>query len=156
MKTRKEVSQIDWARLAAFIDGEGCIRIDLQQPSAGNNFTARHLLEVRVYSTDPRLILWCRNTFGGGNYKPVGRPHKEHHKQEHVWYVGAVNAETVLNNCLPYFIIKREQAEVDLAFRSLGGKHGQKVTPELFEARESCREEMGRLNKRGRSPEVVQ
>jgi hypothetical protein len=149
-KIREFVKEVDWGRLAAYIDGEGCIRIDLQKASKGNAFTARHLLEVRVYNSDLELILWCKNTFGGGNIKPVrNRKASTRHKQEHVWYVGALNAETVLRNCLPFFIIKRKQALVALALRELGGKHGQKVSPELYAKREVLRQEMKVLNQRG-------
>jgi hypothetical protein len=147
---RQDVREIDWARLAAYIDGEGCIRIDLQNPSKGNNFTSRHMLELRVYGCDLELILWCKNTFGGGNIKPVRKKNpKPHWKQEHVWYIGGLNAETVLRNCLPFFIVKRKQAMVALALRELGGKHGQKVSPELYAKREVLRQEMKVLNQKG-------
>lgn len=153
----KDVREIDWARLAAYIDGEGCVRIDLQNPSNGNNFYPRHLLEIRVYSTDPRLPLWCKDTFGGGGYKPVGRAGKPHHKQELVWYAGGKVAQWILEQCLPYFIIKREQAEVALAFRELIGKTGQKVSERIFNQRENLRQQMKVLNKRGRpEAELVQ
>jgi hypothetical protein len=115
------VREIDWARLAMLIDGEGCIRIDVQKPSKGNNNTARHLLEVRVYNCNLDLVGWCRDTFGGGNLKPVRNKNaKPHWKQEHVWYIGASSAEWILINCLPWFIVKRRQAEVALKFRALG------------------------------------
>ena len=150
---RDGIREIDWARLAAYIDGEGTIRIDLQQPSRGNNFTARHLLEIRVYGCDLELILWCKNTFGGGNIKPVRKLHgKPNWKQEHVWYVGALNAEIILRNCLPFFIVKRKQATVALALRELGGKHGRRVSPELYAKREVLRQEMKVLNQRGVTP----
>jgi len=147
---RDGVREIDWARLAAYIDGEGCIRIDLQQPSPGNTFHARHLLEIRIYGCDLELILWCKNTFGGGNIKPVRKLNKKPHwKQEHVWYVGGLNAEMVLRNCLPFFIVKRKQAVVALALRELIGKNGQKVSPELYAQREVLRQEMKVLNQKG-------
>jgi hypothetical protein len=152
MKEVKEVSQIDWARLAAYIDGEGCIRLHLQNPSPGNTYHGRHLLEVRVYSTDPRLPLWCKNTFGGGGYNPVGRRGKSHHKQEVVWYAGGEVAEWILRNCLPYFIIKSKQAECALAFRELVGKRGKRITPEIYTQRELLRQEMKVLNQRGALP----
>ena len=86
----------------------------------------------------------------------MGRRGKSHHKQELVWYVGAANAEWILVNCLPYFIIKDKQALTALSLRALGGKHGQRVTPELFASREALRQEMKVLNRRGRSPDTLQ
>jgi hypothetical protein len=147
--SRKEVSQIDWARLAAYIDGEGCIRIDLQNPPEDSGFTPRHLLEVRVYNCDPRLLLWCRDTFSGGNLKPVRKVPRPGHKQELVWYVGADRATKILEGCLPYFILKREQAEIALAFRQLTGKRGTRTSPELYASREALRIQMSVLNRRG-------
>jgi hypothetical protein len=152
----KQISEINWARLAAYIDGEGCIRIDLQNPPKGSGFSARHLLEVRVYNCDPRLLLWCRETFGGGNLKPVRKNPRLGHKQELVWYVGADVAERILQGCLPYFILKREQAEIAIAFRRLQGTRGTRTTPELFASREALRVQMSVLNRRGVPKEIVQ
>lgn len=151
MRARNEVSQIDWARLAAYIDGEGCIRIDTQNPSPGNDYRPRHLLEVRVYNCDPRLVIWCRDTFGGGNLKPVRKKKnfRKHQKEEQVWYIGAAAAERILRGCLPYFILKRSQAEVALAFRALVGRAGQRVSAEIFAAREDLQKQMAMLNRKG-------
>jgi hypothetical protein len=146
---KKIISEIDWARLAAYIDGEGCIRIDLQNPPEDSGFTPRHLLEVRVYNCDPRLVLWCRDTFGGGNVKPVRKNPKPGHKQELVWYVGADQAGKILESCLPYFILKREQAEIALALRQLVGKRGTRTSAELYASREALRIQMSTLNRRG-------
>lgn len=152
----KKIKKIDWARLAAYIDGEGSISIDVQAPSDGNKFNPRHVLEVRVYNCDPRLLIWCKETFTGGNLKPVRNKNaKPHWNQEHVWYATATKAEWVLKNCLPYFIVKRERAELGLAFRILKGTHGKRVTPELFAKREFCHRQMKVLNQRGRRPEIL-
>jgi hypothetical protein len=155
--TFSRVSEVDWARLAAYIDGEGCIRIDVQNPSPGNTFHSRHLLEVRVYSCDPRLMAWCKKTFAGGNVKPVRKKHpKPGWKQEHVWYLASAAAEKILLGCLPYFIIKHEHAQVALSFRRLIGKVGQRVALKNLEKREKLRQDLALLNKKGVATELVQ
>jgi hypothetical protein len=151
------VTEIDWARLAAFIDGEGCIRIDVQAPSAGNTFHARHLLEVRVYGCDPRLMLWCKRTFAGGNVKPVRKKNpKPQWKQEYTWYTASKQAERVLLGCLPYFIVKQEHAEVALAFRKLIGSVGKPLPKGNLEKREALRKKLVELNRKGVPIETVQ
>jgi hypothetical protein len=157
MKELNKISEIDWARLAAYIDGEGTIRIDVQKASPGNGGYSRHLLEVRVYNCDPRLIVWCKQTFGGGNVKPVRKANpKPTWKKELVWYVGGKEAEAILLGCFPYFIIKQKHAHVALAFRQLIGKTGQKVLAKNLEKREKLRKDLVLVNWKGITTELVQ
>ena len=60
-----QISQIDWARLAAYIDGEGCISI---KSVAGYNAAARRVfyIDLAVTNTDVRLLSWLRSIFGAG------------------------------------------------------------------------------------------
>jgi hypothetical protein len=151
------VKETDWARLAAYIDGEGCIRIDVQAPSQGNTFHPRHVLEVKVYSCDPRLMVWLKQTFSGGNVKPIRNKNaKPHWKQEHAWYIGAKAAERVLLGCLPYFIIKHEHALAALSFRKLIGSAGKRLPKGNLEKREELRQKLVELNRKGVQTELVQ
>ena len=59
-----KVSEIDLARLAAFIDGEGCIGIS-SGPRRGRMAVRQHSLIVTVTNTDLRLFRWLTNVFGG-------------------------------------------------------------------------------------------
>jgi hypothetical protein len=157
VENKKQISEIDFARLAAYIDGEGCIRIDVQNASPGNTFHARHVLEVKVYSCDPRLMVWLKKTFEGANVKPVrNKKAKPHWKPELVWYCGGKMAERVLLGCLPYFIIKHKHAHIALAFRALIGKAGKRVLSSNLEKREKLREDLALLNKKGVATELVQ
>lgn len=110
-----EPTERDWAQLASFIDGEGCIYLSYYiNPSNGYSRTN---LRLSISNTDPRLPNWCKERFKGrvgisdkklGNkvYRPAIRWETEH-----------ANAEWILKGCLPYFILKREQAEAVLEFR---------------------------------------
>lgn len=112
-----QVSQIDWARLAAYIDGEGCIRI---AGVKGSTPYSRRVLyvEVSIANTDLRLTDWLKKTFGGSVYVNNRRLDKPNWAQSSAWVVGSRWAAALLEGSLPYFVIKREQAEVALAFQA--------------------------------------
>jgi hypothetical protein len=117
----REPSQIDWARLAAFIDGEGCISIS--GPSESGKRTRSTYLLAKITNTDARLLEWVGNTLR--------------------------MATEVLEGCLPYFIIKKEQAEVGLAHQRLIGirqrEKSPRITPESFNARMELRDQLSML-----------
>jgi hypothetical protein len=76
-------------------------------------------LEVVVANTDIRLVNWLKQAFGGsiyaGNTNTVVK--KLRTKLCYHWYLGSKQAADVLAGALPYFLIKREQAEIGLAFQ---------------------------------------
>jgi len=111
-------SELDWVRLAAFIDGEGFIDIETHtqyRPHLKREYTT-HRLRIVIVNTDPRLALWLKATFGGcANFEPTKNP-KWRHKL--VWYLCSRAAADVLLSCLPYLLLKIEQAETALAFQA--------------------------------------
>ena len=62
-------------------------------------------------------------------------------------------AEEILRRCLPYFIIKRGQADIALAYRMLKrqGSRGRKVTQEVWQERENHKQDISALNATPRS-----
>lgn len=126
---REGITTLDWVRMAAFIDGEGCIRIARivrygkpdGRPSHGKEYLC-YALELVIGSTDIRLPSWCMATFGGSMYSDPrstrhGRKDNYNRQDFWSWNCGTKRAEWILRGCLPYFLIKREQAEVALTFR---------------------------------------
>jgi len=113
MKT--DIPQLDWAKLAAYIDGEGCIQIHRQRQYSKKvqpNWRPHYIVQVSVTNTDPRLVVWCRERFGG--YIVL----KSHEKRQCFgWYVHSARCAWVLENCLPHFVMKKAQAEIAIAFR---------------------------------------
>lgn len=146
-----KVSDIDWARLAAFFDGEGCISICTATGNRRGH--TQWFLRAFICNTDPRLIMWCHERFGGVvRGKP--REDRKRHKPCWEWIVVANVASAILTGCLPYFIIKREQAEVGLAFQATKvygqrhtglAKNARTVPPEVLKYREYCYDELRRL-----------
>lgn len=140
-----KVSEMDWARLAAFIDGEGCITI-----SKTKGYRVQYM-KVFIANTDPRLMVWLRDNFGGTvNGKP--RTNREKHKPCYVWTVSSQMAWIILLCCMPYFIIKREQAEVALAFQRTMTRKRQwvdggpmRLPDDTLAFRNQCLDELKRL-----------
>lgn len=144
------VSQIDWARLAAYIDGEGGVHIlttshtsPTHQGRPKNEF-----VRVAITNSDMRLALWLQDTFGGAvQVRTLQNPA---HKPIYVWTVSCAYAVAVLQRCLPYFITKREQAELCIALQATMKRWGVKGVPEsVIKERFVIREKIHVLNKKG-------
>lgn len=147
----KEPSQVDWARLAAFIDGEGHIRIHEHYTTHARKHGWGPTLYVHVLisNTDPRLMVWLREVFGGAvnpnrGFK-VGRPWKPDFR----WTIASRFAAMILGGCLPYFILKKEQAEIALAFQATIGHQGKRVSEEIKNKRYALKAQLKSMTARG-------
>ncbi len=137
-----EPTEQERIRLATFIDGEGCIRI-CKRPK-GRRKNTPFVVQVEVTNTDPRLALWCSTTFGGRFYKKTTQ---KHNRLQFCWCVSAMAAEKILLLCLPYFLLKREQAEVALACRRTVKNTGRELSPSVIAFRLECRDKLSALKK---------
>jgi len=145
-------TEIDWVRLAAFIDGEGMIDIHTHRQFRKDLGRLHETLYVRIIivNTDPRLALWCKNTFGGtANLDRKSNPKWRNCLK---WYCSSKKAAEILRGCLPYFLLKREQAELALIFQETVthsmGRKGH--TPETHNRRLDIQQKM-KLLKRAQS-----
>lgn len=141
-----KVSAIDFARLTAFIDGEGCITI-CSSPRRGRAACRQHELKLTISNTSLLLFQWLLETFGGG----MRRAHYQPGLPVFSWTLNELQAEAIIRRCLPYFIIKGEQAKVALAFRELKSRKHQllrnaKVTPEMLQRRDELHDKIRSLN----------
>lgn len=98
--------------LAGFFDGEGTILITRRYDG---NRGCRYYLSVRIANTCLEILNDCQSVWGGYIYK-VKRA-ENHHKQAYCWYINVAKAEIFLRDMLPYLRVKREEAEIALAFR---------------------------------------
>lgn len=137
----ENVSNIDWARAAAFLDGEGSILISRRGKKGSHR---GHFLRVTLTNTDPRLVIWFKNLFGG-TVITTGKPQKANHRLAYRWMVSCKTASEFIKGCLPYLILKRDQAEIALAFQSTLKGQGNTVTIETFQQRDWYLEEMQKL-----------
>lgn len=137
------IDSIEWARLAAFLDGEGSIGI--RRRSKG------HLYPVlQISNTDPRLPLWLAAIFGGS----VGSttPKNARHKKAYVWSAVSRQAEFIIRRVRPYLLLKGAQADICLAMREtvlFGRNHHNPLSGTVINRREQLFEQCADLNKRG-------
>lgn len=138
------VPEIDWARLAAYIDSDGHISITMgtRKNAVKSTGRTRLYLRVMVTNTDPRLIRWLVANFGGGvgNY-----PHKNpKHRHTFKWGTSCRQTEAILKKCLPYFIAKRDQADIALAFQAtfVGFRRGHQIPDDVQRLRESFHQQL--------------
>jgi hypothetical protein len=145
------MNEIDAARLAAYIDGEGCIAAHHhRQKDKNGKIYEWHVVGIHVYNTDPRLPLWCKKITQIGNMKEDRTFQRSKNARIcFVWRVYAQAAAEILKECLPYFILKREQAEIAIAIQATKKSHpGKPVSVELYAAREKMANELSQLKKR--------
>lgn len=147
------VSEIDKARMAAFIDGEGSIFIGATRRLRGRMKSPQYRLQLIISNTNLVLMNWLKSTFDGSIYfvkyekcKHLGK------KQVMRWQVNERMAATLLEMLLPYFIVKKPQAEIALAFMDLKRKKPTVFTidpmsVEELSRREELAQEIRRLNK---------
>lgn len=102
---------LDLARLAAYIDGEGYIRIF----GAGREHTDH--IGLFVANTDYKLHTWLKSTFGGSIQVMRGRSAR--YKKCWKWYAASKLSYVLLKACIPYFIMKRDQAEFAIELHEL-------------------------------------
>lgn len=135
----REIEPMEWLRMATLIDTEGSIQI--KKLNAAVKWGCRepnHQLYVLVTNTDPRIPLWCKAVFGGS--VTFRTPPKKHHRRIYQWTAGTSRACAVLEGCLPYFLIKRDQAEIAIAYRDTIRNVGcVGHTKETIERREEAR-----------------
>lgn len=130
------IDQIDWARLAAFVDGEGYVAITKKSRTEKRWTWQKFDVSIRVANTDPRLPNWCRERFGGHVGVAYGKDYRHCHKPLYTWTVYGAKSKNIFQHILPYSVIKKEQIEVALAFlETMHGYRKGKYVPEEFKVK---------------------
>lgn len=129
------VSDIDWARLAAYIDGEGCIRIHQNSPHRKTG-EIYHGVMIVIAQREAALPRWLTDTFGGFFYQAKAR---QGYTTMHYWRVSTVQSCEILRRCKAYMIVKGEQADVAIEYRDTTGITGRKVPEETKLRRQALR-----------------
>lgn len=159
------VPDVDCARLAAFIDGEGCIKVTKKADSRRPG-KLYYRFSIEIANTDPRLSQWCKSVFGG---IIVFRDMGPKWKDAYTWSATEKRAEAILRRVLPFLLLKRAQADVALAYRDTFRRKcwmnrdpvtGKLTTyadsPELHEKRFEFMAQLTKMKLRGKHSESVQ
>jgi hypothetical protein len=132
----KQASQIEWAQLAAFVDGEGCICIVMKDRRESRWDWRAFDLYVRIANTDPRLPQWCVQHFGGNVKLAYPTGYRKTHRACFTWQVYGRACGEILRGILPYSIIKKQQIEIGLAYvETLGKTYHRHTMPESVKAK---------------------
>ena len=138
-----------YAYLAGFFDGEGSISIE----RAGMNSQS---LRINAVNTDPRPIEMLQRVFAGNFRSTLFRGRTKdgrEYRPTYHWRVSSTLAKDALEAMLPYLTVKRERAEIAIAFERLRQQHHslyeyQRHPDEAWQAREDLRGLMLTLNNR--------
>lgn len=140
------ITQIDWARLAAFVDGEGHIGI-----VTGVRGKKGWAIKVTIANSDLRLMSWLKRTFGG--CISLSRAQTAKWKTGYQWISGSRHAFELLKGIRPFLLLKYDQADVAFALQETMKRRGPRGTPkEIIEERHELKETMHQLNRRGPAP----
>lgn len=110
------VTQVDWAKLAAFVDGEGYIAITKKSRKQGQWNWQSFDISVRVANTDIRLPNWCKERFGGSVNIVYGKNYRHCSRPLYSWSVYGTSSRWILEGIAPHSVIKKEQIEIALAY----------------------------------------
>lgn len=105
-------SSLEWSYFAGLFDGEGCIRIVWHNMKRRKT---RWQMNLAISNTHRDVLLWVQGTFGGGVYSEERKVPNQRRRFQ--WYSNHSSMQyRLLEGMLPYLIIKKEQAEIALAF----------------------------------------
>lgn len=138
--------------LAAFIDGEGTIKI-MHRLTYSNTYSYQQ--QLMVGNTDVRLIEWLVENFGG----TMPKPHKvlgENRKDSYDWRLSGSKSCRLLKLVRPYLMLKQEQADGAIMLYEkvskwkYGGRNNS-MPPHKRKLAETLYQRNKELNKRGKN-----
>jgi|SRR5262245_4655501 len=97
------ISKEEWAYLAGFLDGEGCIQ-------AYKTAKRARRPKITIAQKDGEVLFWIQETFGGGLW------HNTKSGDYWLWYSDNLElTDWLLRGVLPFLKLKRYQALVAMA-----------------------------------------
>jgi len=148
----------DWARMAAFLDGEGNMNINPIHDMRRKN--PLHLqVRILIGNTNPNLPVYLRNVFGGNIVLRNQQKYNPRAKQTYIWSCTSARAAWILHNCMPWFILKSAQASLLINLQEEIDKtrqgRGRSVSTERIASRIAMKNELHRLNAKGCDNQIV-
>jgi hypothetical protein len=133
----------DFVSLAGIIDGEGHIAL-----ARSNGLW--HSLRLSIGSTSFELIEYLKDTFGGSYYVSARTGQYGNNKRSWHWSTSGKNLYKILDETMPYLIIKKSHALLALGYRDtmIDGRT-QRLTDDIIKARVEIADKFKQLNARG-------
>ena len=160
MKIIGEVKETDLAWAAGIIDGEGCISIDKNRPSAGNRLrNVNYKLNLRLNMVHKPTIEKLHNMFNVGFIQCITkRKYARTRREQWGWSVTGDRATWVLEMILPYLYTKKTQALLAIGFQEtmrIKYNRSRGIPSELIDIRESFYQAI-KIDKRAEWPQLEQ
>jgi hypothetical protein len=132
---------VNWAYLAGFIDGEGCLGLRRVKTTIRPRIT--------ITNTNKEVLELIRGFVGSGSICK-SRTKGEGWKCAYRWQLeGKQSIGKVIDGVLPHLIVKREQGIVLKRFIDTIQEKSHRLRPEVIIERELLLETMKQLNKKG-------
>lgn len=129
-------ARLAWA--AGFIDGDGSIGI------YRNGKRQAYILFLQATQVNPAPLKVLQELFGGSvRQQPGGGKRRDYF----LWAIAAQKAGSALRQILPFLQMKREEAEIGLAFQDGRHRVGRKLNPEELAVIEEQRQRLITLHR---------
>lgn len=140
---------MDWAYLAGVIDSDGCI--GTQKNTIGRTYRPY----LVVIQRDMVLIEWLFSKFEG-RVNMVSRKRTDRTDYYLRWETHNTKTTNILKGCLPYLIVKKEQAKLAIEMvqtrKCVGNVRGRPCTDETIQRQQEIYSRIRSLN----SPETTE
>jgi hypothetical protein len=135
-----------WA--AGFMDGDGFITIQTSHRKVNGVSYKGFYLRVGACQASETPLKELQTLFGGNiNIKNSGPNHDGYNrKTQWIWTLSSKQAESALQQMLPYLLHKREVALLALDFQSKMTNSTRKITEEMLAYRESIKVQIASIN----------
>lgn len=136
-----DMSDVDWAYLAGFIDADGCISLT-QTPITG---TVR--FQITVSQANKSILDYWQVKTQYGRVTPMSSP-----PGMWQWQIGKPECDGFLKGIYPYLLLKKEEAAIAIRYRATFDKNSRysRVTTATMWERVACVQAM-KEKKDGRS-----
>jgi hypothetical protein len=140
----------DLCYLAGFLDGEGCLSVQVDSRPGKWLKVSRYVARLSVANTQAEIIDWIDTTFGPGTRSEIQK--KAHWKTSLEWTITGKRVHHLLKALLPYLRVKREQAQLLLTLEEAkASREGGSVIPADMTRWEAIAVEVRHLNRKGSS-----
>ena len=116
-------SDVEIAWFAGFFDGEGCIHIAFKKTNP-NCLRKSFQLHISVSSTHIPTINKVKTMWNFGSVCIIATKNRQY-KPYAYWRTVSVKAASVLRLCLPYLSVKKEEAEIAIAFQETKSRNAK-------------------------------